>query len=70
MFAALKPPRAAPRVLMHHDDVGIGTYGYVATFVCRKCGARSELMHCDNETDVKRGMPCPVCNRTTEASKP
>jgi len=66
MFAALKPPRAKPRVLMHHDDIGIGTYGYLVTFVCRKCGAASELMHCDTPTDINRGMPCPYCNENEE----
>lgn len=66
MFAELKPVRAAPRVMMHHDDVGIGTYGYLVTFVCRKCGAQSDLMACDTQTDVNRGMPCPDCNKHEE----
>jgi DNA-directed RNA polymerase subunit RPC12/RpoP len=66
MFAELKPPRASPRVLMHADNVGIGTFGYLATFVCSKCGAQSELMECSTRADVKRGMPCPDCNKNEE----
>lgn len=66
MFAELKPPKASPRVMMHHSDVGIGTYGYVVTFSCRRCGKESDLMACDTQTDIKRGMPCPDCNKEQE----
>jgi hypothetical protein len=66
MFAELKPPRSAPRVMMHADNVGIGTYGYLAEFVCRTCGRTSDLMCCDTRGDVKRGMPCPDCNKKQE----
>lgn len=54
--------RAKPRIIMHAADVGIGTYHWLVTFKCAKCGQESELMACDTRTDVKRGMPCPKCN--------
>lgn len=59
-------PRAMPRVLMHAWDVGIGTYSWLVTFGCAKCGKVSELMACDTRTDVRKGIPCPDCNKSPD----
>lgn len=61
-----KATRSKPRVLMHFTDVGCGAADeLLATFSCRKCGHESGWMICANETEVKRGLPCPVCNPAT-----
>lgn len=64
LFPDSKPPRAKPRVLMHFTDVGGGAGDeLLATFACRVCGHETEWLVCDNATKVKRGVPCPVCNK-------
>ncbi len=63
LFPGTKPPRAKPRVMMHFTDIGTGMGGdLIATFECRKCGHESGWLICDNDTQVKRGEPCPKCN--------
>ncbi|HMM25705.1 MAG TPA: hypothetical protein PKA36_13015 [Pseudoxanthomonas mexicana] len=63
LFPDTKPARAKPRVLMHFTDVGCGAASeLIATFACHKCGHETEWLVCDNDTEVKRGVPCPVCN--------
>lgn len=58
-----KQYRAPARVLMHFTDVGGGAADeLLATFSCRICGHETEWLVCDNETEVKRGIPCPNCN--------
>lgn len=58
-----RPPRRPARVLMHFTDAGTGPADeLLATFACRKCGHETEWLVCDNETEVKRGIPCPNCN--------
>lgn len=69
-------PRAKPRVLMHVIDAGI-SHGAcnakgrgeqcVALFKCRKCGHESEWLECDNTTEVKKGIACPICNVVPDA---
>jgi len=53
-----KPPRAAPRVMMHWDDAGMDARGH---FVCRVCKYAAWYRDC-TATDFKRGIPCPMCN--------
>lgn len=65
MFPTAKPPRAKPRVLMHFTDAGYSSCGTMATFKCDRCGYESEWMDCRNDTEVKRGLPCPNCNKET-----
>ncbi|HZF99158.1 MAG TPA: hypothetical protein VEY92_13140 [Pseudoxanthomonas sp.] len=64
LFPGTKPPRAKPRVMMRFIDVGTGAASeLIATFACRKCGHETDWLICANATDVKRGEPCPICNR-------
>lgn len=68
MFEAMKPPRQAPRRLMHVCDAGNSPCGAedgssaVVKFACRRCGHESEWMLGFTVTEAKRGIPCPVCN--------
>ena len=64
-------PRAKPRVMMHVIDAGI-SHGAcacegrgepcIALFKCSKCGHESEWIECDNVTEAKKGIACPICN--------
>lgn len=66
LFPGTKPARALPRVMMHFTDVGTGMAGeLIATFECRKCKHQSDWLICQNNTDIKRGEPCPKCNGET-----
>lgn len=54
-----KPPRRAPRVLMHVTDAG----DRYIQFTCRTCGHReSRYGDFGTVTENKRGLPCPMCN--------
>ena len=61
-----KPPRAAPRVMMHWDDAGADAMGH---FVCPKCKYAEWYHHC-TETDFKKGIPCPKCNAQQHDGSP
>lgn len=64
LFPDTKPPRAKPRVLMHVIDAGgEGAHDVMALMQCAKCGAESEWLSFKNVTEVKRGIPCPECNK-------
>jgi hypothetical protein len=56
-------PRSKPRKLMHVIDAGPGyDKGHdMAQFECNRCGHRSEWEQ-HKFADIKRGIPCPVCN--------
>ena len=62
-----KPPRAAPRVMMHWDDAGYAD-GLIGNFFCQRCGHRAGWLKASVE-EMRRGVPCPNCNPTT-ADKP
>jgi hypothetical protein len=66
MFAELKPPRAAPRVLMKATDHSFcdetPDHPELGHMVCGKCGHDAGWMHFATRTDVKNGEPCQVCN--------
>lgn len=65
MFPTAKPPRAKRRVLMHVTDGGyVDGLGDAATFECRRCKHESGWVAA-SATDVRRGIPCPVCNKET-----
>ena len=60
-----KLPRAKPRKLMHFIDVGGGDCeegANLALFECKRCGHKSDWLVCST-TEVKRGVPCPECNK-------
>lgn len=62
-------PRPKPRVMMHAVDVGQAP-GMMpgwrtakgAQFVCRKCGYDAGWLFDMQDSEVRRGVPCPVCN--------
>jgi hypothetical protein len=57
-----RPPRRAPRVMMHAEDCGEFPDGKMAVFlVCPKCGHKTGWVYGD-WLDMRRGRPCPVCN--------
>lgn len=67
LFPESKPPRQAPRVLMHFIDVGyIDGLGQAAQFECPRCGYESGWERA-TDTQIGRGIPCPKCNREPEA---
>jgi DNA-directed RNA polymerase subunit RPC12/RpoP len=69
MFAEPKPQRAKPRVMMHGDDYGYDGDITLGHMVCDKCGHVEGWLMFDNDTEAKRGVPCPQCNKrpNTEA---
>lgn len=62
LFPASKPPRAKPRVMMHGMDFGYDGDITLAHMVCPKCGHDEGWLMFDNDTDARRGAPCPKCN--------
>jgi len=38
--------------------------------VCGKCGHEAGWMHFKTRTEVRRGEPCPICNRLAAAPSP
>jgi hypothetical protein len=60
-------PRAAPRVMMKATDHGFcdetPDTPELGHMVCGKCGHDAGWMHFATRTKVKRGEPCPVCNK-------
>ena len=63
LFNNYKVKRLKPRVLMHHIDVGIGTYGYMAKMKCNKCDNETDWLDFNTASEIKRGYPCPKCNK-------
>lgn len=63
MFAELKPPRAKPRVMMHGVDFGYDGDITLGHMICSKCGHDGSWLMFDNDTDARRGTPCPMCNK-------
>lgn len=64
-----KPPRKAPRVLMHVIDAGNSCDADFPMWVkvkCKKCGDEAEYVH-QTISEVKRGIACPNCNATGSA---
>lgn len=66
MFAELKPPRQAPRKLMHVSDASgcadEDGSGAMVRMTCRRCDYESEWLYLPTVTEAKRGIPCPKCN--------
>jgi len=62
LFPGTKPPRAKPRVMMHGTDFGYDGDITIAHMVCPKCGHDADWLMFDNDTDARRGAPCPKCN--------
>lgn len=62
LFPESKPPRSKPRVMMHGDDHGYSGDKPMAHMVCGKCGHVGGWLIFANESDAKRGEPCPKCN--------
>ena len=63
MFAELKPPRQKPRVMMHGIDFGYDGDITLGHMVCDKCGHDDDWWMFDNDTEARRGVPCPNCNK-------
>ncbi|MEB1764625.1 hypothetical protein VDR48_19920 [Xanthomonas campestris pv. campestris] len=67
LFPGTKPPRAKRRVMMHGDDFGYDGDITLAHMVCPKCGHCGDWMSFENDTEARRGSPCPVCNADQQA---
>lgn len=65
MFQALKPPRAKPRVMMHGIEFGYDGEQTLGLMECSKCGYDGGWWNFANDSEAKRGAPCPVCNEDT-----
>lgn len=67
LFPNTKPPRAKPRVMMKANDHGFcdetPDTPELGNMVCKKCGHEAGWMHFATRTDVRRGEPCPECNK-------
>ena len=64
LFPETKPPRQAPRKLMHVCDAyGDGPDDNHVRFHCARCGHESDWIDGLTVTEAKRGMPCPECNK-------
>lgn len=62
-------PRKPRRVMMHAVDIGQApgmmpgwTSAKGGEFVCRRCGHEAGWLFDMTETEIRRGVPCPVCN--------
>lgn len=66
MFPDLKPPRQAPRKLMHVSDASgccdEEGRGALVRMECRRCGYESGWLDLPSVTAAKRGLPCPTCS--------
>lgn len=62
LFPGTKPPRAKPRVMMHGVDFGYDGPWTLAHVVCGRCGHDGDWLIFDNDSDARRGAPCPACN--------
>lgn len=65
-----RPPRKKPRVLMKMTDAGDAGYmlpewttSHGACFQCPKCGHKDGWTFNLMVAQVKRGLPCPECNK-------
>lgn len=63
MFPEKKLPRRSPRVMMQYRDGGVGNEGEIVQYECPKCSTRSGWEDAGSITEVKRGIPCPECNK-------
>lgn len=66
MFDMPARQRAKRRALMHAIDAGYA-HGPMGHFVCDRCGHDADWLICDNETELRRGVPCPICNAKPNA---
>lgn len=71
----LDQPRRTRRVLMHAADVGQAPGlmpGWRTTkgghFLCGQCGHDAGWCFDMTDTEIRRGIPCPVCNHQKEDS--
>lgn len=62
LFPGTKPPRAKPRVMMHGVDFGYDGDITLGHMVCGKCGHDDGWLMFDNDSEARRGAPCPKCN--------
>ncbi len=62
-LALLERPRQMKRrIIMHYIDVAHDSYA--ARFRCHKCAHTTDWMTCAGVSEIKRGLPCPTCNKT------
>ena len=64
LFPETKVTRRRPRVLMHVYDAGDCSEGHIVQFRCATCGYDSGWLHTRTVTEAKRGLPCPMCNKS------
>lgn len=65
LFPEIRKIRNKPRVLMHFTNVSINDCvgsPILADMKCSRCGHNDGYWEFDTVTEVKRGIPCPVCN--------
>lgn len=65
LFPEAKKTRSKPRVMMHGDDFGYDGDITLAHMVCGKCGHIGGWLMFSNDTEARRGEPCPKCNTRT-----
>lgn len=63
LFPELAPLPTKRRVMMHHTDAGPGSPNW-AEFVCKRCGW-DESYGDVSEEELRRGIPCPKCNKAS-----
>lgn len=66
LFEKPKRPRTSIRNAHVIDAGDAPGGGMIAVFKC-VCGWKSRWMRFETVTKAKRGMPCPVCNKTEPA---
>jgi hypothetical protein len=66
---AFSKPKRKRRRLAHFCDVGNVQCGDaedlgkpLAEMLCPRCGWKSDWLIFENDSEVKRGIPCPICN--------
>lgn len=62
MFPLLDVPKKPRQKLMHVVDAG----DMVCQMACKRCGYESGWVTFTSVAQVKRGYPCPTCNKAED----
>jgi hypothetical protein len=55
-------PRKPYQFKMHVCDAGGDNEEHIATFECRRCNEKTGWLSFKTITEIRRGIPCPICN--------
>ena len=63
-FPMMPPIKRKTQVKRAHVcDAGEGLRSpWGAAFLCARCGWESKWLDCENEAEIRRGVPCEQCN--------